>query len=78
MSPSSLKELGITAELIAKADKITDCVQDEGFWKALQGIAELWEPVAEVGLTVAVLLFAFQTVAIQCTTACTVYAKVGV
>lgn len=47
MSPSSLKELGITAEQIAKADKITDCIQDEGFWKALQGIAELWEPVAE-------------------------------
>ena len=48
MTKSALKDEGITVDMIAKAEKFADVINDEEYWDSLAGIAKLWEPFAEV------------------------------
>lgn len=48
MTKSALKEEGITADMIAKAERFAAVINDEEYWDGLAGIAKLWEPFAEV------------------------------
>ena len=52
---AALKEEGITSDQVTKAAKYAVLVQDTTYWDSLAGIAQLWEPFAEVCIARAAL-----------------------